>query len=116
MRWSEFQVVAPQLAELGLDRFNGTGVALIGTLRKDGSPRISPIEPFIVHGQLLLGMRWHTTKALDLLRDPRCVIHSAVSSVEGSEGEFKLRGRALEISDRQTWEHYRQAFSERWGR
>lgn len=49
-------------------------------------------------------------KAFDLLRDARCVIHSAVTNAEGNEGEFKLRGRAVELTD----EQYYQAIRERW--
>ena len=77
----------------------GTGLALVGTLRRDGWPRISPVEPFIVEGRLYLGMMWRSVKALDLLRDPRCVVHSTVSDREGTEGEFKVYGRAYDITD-----------------
>ena len=45
-------------------------------------------------GQLALGMMWRSMKALDLLRDPRCVVHSVVSDKDGTEGEFKVYGRA----------------------
>ena len=69
----------PELAALGLDRFERTGLALVGTLRKNGWPRISPVEPVIAGGQLYLGMMWQSVKALDLLRDPRCTVHSTVS-------------------------------------
>ena len=72
---------------------------MVGTLRRDGWPRISPVEPFIVDGQLYLGMMWRSRKALDVLRDPRCVVHSTVSDRQGSEGEFKVYGRAVEVTD-----------------
>ena len=87
------------MAKLGEDQFTRTGLALVGTLRRDGWPRISPVEPFIVDGQLYLGMMWRSRKALDLLRDPRCVVHSTVSDRLGSEGEFKVYGRAVEVTD-----------------
>ena len=57
------------------------------------------MEPFIVDGQLYLGMMWRSVKALDLLRDPRCVVHSTVSDRLGSEGEFKVYGQAVEVAD-----------------
>lgn len=38
-------------------------------------------------------------KALDLLRDPRCVVHNTVSDRHGSEGEFKVYGRAVDVTD-----------------
>ena len=89
----------PELAALGLDRFERTGLALVGTLRKNGWPRISPVEPVIAGGQLYLGMMWQSVKALDLLRDPRCTVHSTVSDRHGTEGEFKVYGRAVDVTD-----------------
>ena len=97
--WQQFASLAPELAALGEAQFARTGLALVGTQRRDGWPRISPVEPFIVDGQLYLGMMWRSVKALDLLRDPRCVVHSTVSDREGTEGEFKVYGRAVEVND-----------------
>ena len=97
--WQQFAESAPEFAALGEAQFARTGLALVGTLRRDGWPRISPVEPFIAHGQLYLGMIWRSVKALDLLRDPRCVVHSTVSNRDGTEGEFKLYGLAVEVTD-----------------
>ena len=99
MTWGQFSEQDSELAKLGEDQFRHTGLALVGTLRRDGWPRISPVEPFIVGGELYLGMMWRSRKALDLLRDPRCVVHSTVSDRMGSEGEFKVYGRAVEVKD-----------------
>ena len=44
-------------------------------------------------------MMWQSKKALDLLRDPRCTVHSTISNKDGKEGEFKLRGRAIDVVD-----------------
>jgi hypothetical protein len=110
--WAEFAAAAPELAGKGLARFDATGLSLIGTLRRDGSPRISAVEPFIFEGQLALGMMWRSMKALDLRRDDRCVVHSTVVNKDGTEGEFKVYGRAREISpsndeaDRATRDRY----------
>jgi Pyridoxamine 5'-phosphate oxidase len=73
---------------------DATGVALLGTLRRDGSPRISPIEPYLVRGQLLIGAMAWSQKAADLRRDPRYVLHSAVTGPNSGEGELKLHGSA----------------------
>jgi hypothetical protein len=99
MIWQQFEEAAPELAELGRRRFAATHVALLGTLRKGGWPRISPIEPYLVLDRLLLGMLAGSLKALDLSRDPRCTVHSSVSDVNGSEGEFKLDGRAVPVTE-----------------
>ena len=95
-----------ELAARGLARFDATGLSLIGTLRRDGSPRISAVEPFIFDGELALGMMWRSMKALDLLRDPRCVVHSTISDKDGTEGEFKVYGRAVAVDDPATRARY----------
>jgi hypothetical protein len=95
VRWGEFASTCPELASLGEERLRAHGLCLVGTLRKNGYPRISPCEPDFFQGELLLGMMWQSPKARDLLRDPRCVIHSVVSDKAGTEGDFKLYGRAV---------------------
>ncbi len=104
--WAHFAGAAPELAAKGLARFDATGLSLIGTLRRDGSPRISAVEPFVFEGELALGMMWRSVKALDLLRDPRCVVHSTISDKAGTEGEFKVYGRAVAVDDLSTRERY----------
>ena len=44
MRWYEFSTQCPELAELATARFAADQLALLGTLRADGSPRISAVE------------------------------------------------------------------------
>jgi hypothetical protein len=97
--WSEFAREAPDLCALGEERFASTGLALVGTSRRDGSPRISPCEPYLIEGDLYLGMMWQSRKALDLLRDNRCVVHSTVSDKDGTEGEFKAYGVVRDVPE-----------------
>jgi hypothetical protein len=106
MIWEAFKKAAPELAALGEARFKRSGVILLGTLRKDGFPRITPVEAFIVDGHLCLGMIWQSRKATDLQRDPRCTIHNTITQKDGTEGEFKLYGRAVEISDLEMRKRY----------
>ena len=96
MIWREFEEAAPQIARLGKERLDHARVALLGTIRADGSPRISPVEPYLTRSHLLFGAMSRSTKTRDLLRDPRCVLHSAISSPDSGEGEFKLYGRAVQ--------------------
>ena len=84
-------------------------------MRKDGTPRISSVEPLIVGGELMLGMMWRSKKALDLLREPRCLVHSIITDRKGNEGEFKLRGTAQDISDLDVREMYPKALFEKIG-
>ena len=113
MNWSELEGTAPELARLGAERFQRTQVVLVGTIRRDGSPRISPCEFFFFEGQLFLGMMWQSRKALDLLRDPRCLVHSAVIDKSDPLGEFKLRGRAVDVQDPDVQERYGRALYEK---
>lgn len=107
VRWDDFARQCPELARLGEERLRKRELCLVGTLRKDGHPRISPVEPDFVDGELMLGMMWRSPKALDLLRDPRCVIHSVVSDRRGTEGDFKLYGRAVAVADAERRARYR---------
>ncbi|HLN15256.1 MAG TPA: pyridoxamine 5'-phosphate oxidase family protein [Acidimicrobiales bacterium] len=104
--WAEFEAAAPDLAQLGRARFQATGLSLVGTLRANGWPRITPVEPLLHDGRLYLGMMWQSKKALDLLRDPRCVVHSTVSDKDGTEGDVKIYGRAEPVADAEEREGY----------
>jgi hypothetical protein len=97
--WHDFASAAPDLALALRQEFDRYGLALIGTLRKDGWPRISCVEPCIVDGTLYLGMMWRSRKAADLLRDPRLVLHNPISTNRGDELELGLYGRAREVDD-----------------
>jgi Pyridoxamine 5'-phosphate oxidase len=90
MTWRELELAAPEIAEPGKRRLDEARVALLATLRRDGSPRISPIEPFFAEGQLLFGAMAWTRKARDLDRDPRCTLHSAITGPNEGEPELKL--------------------------
>jgi hypothetical protein len=99
MIWRDLEAAAPEIARLGKDRLDRARLALLGTLRKDGSPRISPVEPYLTQGHLLFGAMSRSLKRRDLLRDPRCVLHSAISDPDSGEGELKLYGRATEADE-----------------
>jgi Pyridoxamine 5'-phosphate oxidase len=107
MNWDGFAASAPVLAELGRERLDRTGLVMLGSVRKDGSPRVTPIEFFRFDGELTLSGMWRSMKLLDLLRDPRCAVHSTTSNKDGTEGDFKLYGRALPVDD--------EATRDRWG-
>jgi hypothetical protein len=113
MRWDEFTAAVPDLSALGEERLRAKELCLVGTLRKNGWPRISPVEPEFVGGELMLGMMWQSPKALDLLRDPRLVIHSVVSERSGTEGDFKLYGRAVDVQEPDRRAAYRAAIKAR---
>lgn len=94
--WDDFESEQPMLAAVGRRRLGGPGVVLVATVRADGVPRLSPVEPLFWNGDLWLSMGWATRKAMDLRRDGRILVHNVVTDREGSSGEFKLRGRVVE--------------------
>jgi pyridoxamine 5'-phosphate oxidase-like protein len=99
MRWSDLESRQPRLADLGRRRLLEPGVVLVATIRADGTPRVSPVEPFVLEGILWLSMLWHSRKAADLTRDPRILVHSVITNRDGGEGEFKIRGSARAEDD-----------------
>jgi pyridoxamine 5'-phosphate oxidase-like protein len=102
MHWHEFETQQPTLAGIGARKLTGPGVILVGTIRRDGSPRISPVEPLLWDGDLWLCMGLGSHKAADLRRDPRILVHSIVTNRTGQGGEYKLRGTAAEDTDTAT--------------
>jgi hypothetical protein len=99
MRWQDFERGDRDLARIALERMEKVGFVFLGTLRRDGSPRISPIETLVESGELYAGMIWHSKKALDLLRDSRYTLHTWVGDRMGTGGEVKLYGRANRVDD-----------------
>jgi hypothetical protein len=45
MHWSEIEKSQPRLGQLGRQRLIEPGVVLVATIRRDGTPRLSPVEP-----------------------------------------------------------------------
>jgi Pyridoxamine 5'-phosphate oxidase len=112
-RWDDFAAEAPELAGIGRELFDRHELCMVGTLRRDRSPRISPCELDFAEGELFLGMMWQSPKARDLLRDPRCVLHSCTQDRSGTEGDFKLYGRASDIQAPHLRDAYRAAIKAR---
>lgn len=86
---------------------------MLGTIRSNGWPRISPCELDRVGEELMMGMMWQSRKALDLLAQRRCVLHSCTSSRMGTEGDFKLYGRARDVQEPELRDAYRAAIRAR---
>jgi hypothetical protein len=109
--WEAIESAAPEVAALAKQRVEATGLALLATLRKDGAPRISGIEPTFLDGELWIGMMDGSLKAHDLQRDPRFALHNATEDKEVKEGDVKIAGRAVEILD----EEHKAEFLRRFG-
>jgi hypothetical protein len=110
--WVEFRTEAPGVAAVAERRLTATGLAMIGTLRRDGFPRISPVEPLVSGDELVLyedrpvfGMMWRSTKALDLQRDPRFALHTATADKNVGDGDAKAWGTVVEVTAPDEIEH-----------
>lgn len=113
MRWDAFERACPELARMARERFVKDDLVLVGTIRADGSPRISPNEPDLAAGRLFVSMMWRSEKALDLLRDPRVAVHSVPSDRMGTGGDVKIYGRVLDEQDPEIRSAFREAIRAR---
>ncbi len=99
--WSAFEREAPALAGAVHARLTATLHCILGTLRADGSPRLTGLEVHFGEGELWLAMMPDSRKADDLRRDPRFALHSA-PDVELVDGDAKVGGRAVLVTDGDT--------------
>jgi hypothetical protein len=111
MRWSEFEADAGRFGRVSRERLIAPGVVLVATTRRDGTARLSPVEPLIFEGDLWLSMMWRSRKASDLARDDRVLVHNIVTGPQDPGGEIKLRGRAISINDAELRGRYCEAVS-----
>lgn len=95
--FDDFLTAAPEIAGPVLDRLTATGIGLLGTVRKDGSPRVSPVEVGLHGGRLALGMMPGSAKLADVRRDPRACLLTPVADRTDTGGEGKLFGRIEEV-------------------
>ncbi|NUW37615.1 pyridoxamine 5'-phosphate oxidase family protein [Nonomuraea sp. SMC257] len=108
--WREVTESAPEFADRVRESFESHKHKTIATLRKDGSPRVSGIEAYIVDDDLWFGSMPGALKARDLRRDPRFALHgppvllgaddSATPAGDTKAGDTKLSGYAVEVTDR----------------
>ncbi|HEY7659949.1 MAG TPA: pyridoxamine 5'-phosphate oxidase [Actinomycetota bacterium] len=98
MRWGEFALAQPDLAEAGraLLYQHGVGLGFLATTRADGGPRVHPMCPLLTDEDLYAFIV-PSPKRLDLHRDGRYALHSF--PVERNEDAFSLTGRAAPTSD-----------------
>ncbi|MGF7237480.1 MAG: pyridoxamine 5'-phosphate oxidase family protein [Frankia sp.] len=96
----EFTESAPRIAAVFRRRYAATGnLCLLATLRSDGFPRISPMEPRVFEDQLWIVGMPNTTKFRDLGRDPRFCLHTATVDTQVTDGDAKLWGTVDNIQD-----------------
>jgi pyridoxamine 5'-phosphate oxidase-like protein len=114
--WAEFAGSAPRIHEVFERRHTATGrLCMLGTLRSDGFPRISPMEPNAFDGQLWLVGMPGTAKFRDLQRDPRCTLHTATVDPQVGDGDAKVWGRVHHVADAALHERFAAALYDETG-
>jgi hypothetical protein len=113
--WGDVERATAALAETVQARFEVYGLGLLATLRRDGSPRISGIEPLFADGELWLGMMPGSRKAADLQKDGRFALHNATIDKQVTEGDVKIAGEARPVETEDTMARFRQAFERHTG-
>jgi hypothetical protein len=63
MRWSEISTRQPALGTVADRLLIEPGVRLAGTIRRDGTARISGVEPLVLDGDLWLSMMSGSAKS-----------------------------------------------------
>lgn len=107
--WTEFEKREPALAAAGRGLFYYHDVALgfLGTVRRDGGPRVHPVCPVIsaagLHVLVIPG-----PKLGDLRRDGRYALHTETCPPPREDDGFAVYGRACEILDDATRDVVRQ--------
>jgi hypothetical protein len=102
--WGDVVRLVPALAGEVRDRFDARRHGVLGTLRRDGSARLSGIETTFAHGDLWLGMMPGSRKGADLRRDPRCSLLALGPDPDDDDpsawvGDARIGGRAFEVTD-----------------
>lgn len=105
--WNDFADAEPELAARAQAIISSTTNCVLATIRADGSPRISGIDPFFRDGHLWIGSMPDSRKGADLARDPRIALHGipweSRKVKEGADdpgdGDVKLTGRAVLLAD-----------------
>jgi hypothetical protein len=94
--WAEFEAAAPEIARIGRALLEQHHLAYLATVRRDGSPRVHPVSPFIIDGHLIVSTPPASPKAADQMRDGRYMLHCLPGT---DDAEFSIRGRARLLGD-----------------
>jgi hypothetical protein len=99
INFAELRATAPDIAGPIAARLERSVLGMLGTIRRDGSPRVSPIEVAFHDGRLFVGMMPGSTKFHDVERDPRISMVTALADKDDLDGEGKLFGIADRVTD-----------------
>lgn len=94
--WQQFADSDPEMATIGAQLLEEHGLAYLATVRRDGSPRVHPVSPFLIDSRLYVATPRSSPKARDQIHDGRYVIHMLPGK---DDAEFRIRGRARPVTD-----------------
>lgn len=97
-QWADIEKVEPGLASQIRARFEGHPHHVLGTVRLDGSPRLSGINVFFNDGCLWFGSMASARKVDDIRRDPRVAFYSAPLDEHMNGGDASVSGIARPLS------------------
>ncbi|MFI6865947.1 pyridoxamine 5'-phosphate oxidase family protein [Nocardia sp. NPDC050406] len=114
--WTEFDAAAPRTSTVFRRRHAATGnLCMLATLRSDGFPRISPMEPRFFEDRLWIAGMPDTTKFKDLARDPRFCLHTATVDTMVGDGDAKLWGVVRDVQDEELHQRFAEDLFEQTG-
>src|SRR5690606_41952748 len=92
--FDDLRTAAPTIADRFADKLAATGLGFVATTRRDGWPRVSPMEVSIMGGRLYVGRMPGAVKAKHLQRDPRCWLITTTTDRDDRSGRVKILCRA----------------------
>lgn len=109
--WGSFASAVPEIAARGGKLFyqSGVGMGFLGTVRRDGGPRVHPICP-ILTDEALFALIVPGPKCEDLRRDPRYALHCLTSAPPRQDDAFYIAGTVTEVTDTETWDRVAKQF------
>jgi hypothetical protein len=101
--WADLSAAEPEFAGRARRIFSAATNAILATIRADGSPRLSGIDPFFTDDDLCLGCMPGSRKGADLARDPRLALHAVPwesrslrdGATDPGEADAKVTARAV---------------------
>ncbi|ASU84784.1 pyridoxamine 5'-phosphate oxidase [Nocardiopsis gilva YIM 90087] len=106
--WKTFSDEAPELAAAVRARFEATKHHVLATLRADDAPRVSGTEVGFQGPDIVLGSMPDALKVRDLQRDDRFALHANPGDGSMEGGDAKISGTAVEVTDPDELESFRQ--------
>ena len=105
--FADVENVEPELAARVRAILSSTINAVLGTIRRDGTPRLSGADAYFHNGELRIWSMPRARKGQDLRRDPRVAVHSIPwdsrklreGATDVGQADAKVSGTAVLASD-----------------